>query len=140
MNLNCPIAICSNKIEFQTYTRLLESFRRLFDKTRSHVSGFFEIPYSIYSRMTTSICKHSYVYSISIYLSLYLYTHFHKHVYVCSICMYTCAVQYIYMLRLCTFNRIYFYAAGTMIHHLRCLKILTPIWPICSHFHGHTSL
>lgn len=41
MNLNCPIAICSNKIEFQTYTRLLESFRRLFDKTRSHVSGFF---------------------------------------------------------------------------------------------------
>jgi hypothetical protein len=74
MNLNCPIAICSNKIEFQTYTRLLESFRRLFDKTRSHVSGFFEIPYSIYSRMTTSICKHSYVYSISISMSISIYT------------------------------------------------------------------
>ena len=84
---------------------------------------------------------HQYVnihtYILYLYLCLYLYTHLHKHVYVCSICMYTCAVQYIYMLRLCTFNRIYFYAAGTMIHHLRCLKILTPI---CSHFHGHTSL
>ena len=74
MNLNCPIAICSNKIEFQTYTRLLESFRRLFDKTRSHVSGFFEIPYSIYSRMTTSICKHSYVYSISVSMSISIHT------------------------------------------------------------------
>ena len=76
---------------------------------------------------------HTYILYLYIYVYIYIHISINMYMSVAFVCIHvlcsisTCCV-------LCTFNRIYFYAAGTMIHHLRCLKILTPIWPILLSF------
>ena len=150
LNFALEIAICWNRIEFQTCTRLLNQFRRLIPKTHSHVSSFlFGIPYSL----STPGWLYQYVHICSIYIFACIHVCIHMYMSAAFVCVYiyisVCAVQYMYMLHSCMFLCVCVCVCSSLCAHLlsccryECrwsmnhLRFLKTLPPIHSHFHGH---
>ena len=128
LNFALEIAICWNRIEFQTCTRLLNQFRRLIPKTHSHVSSFlFGIPYSL----STPGWLYQYVHICSIYIFACIHVCIHMYMSAAFVCVYiyiylcvlcstcTCCIRACFCACVCVcvhlYARIYCHAAGTNV-------------------------